>query len=245
MAIHTLPLILVCPGLLLLFLMAAYGGARVQRRWDRDGAESIGHVIGAATSLVGLMIAFTFSIALSRYESRRDLIVREASAVRNVVHRAESLPLPASHMIVVLTRDYLTTRIASESIAPATVPASIARAATVQLQERLWATAASHAADNGPLLDALTELFAAADSRASANAEQIPDWVFAIVIVMSAAISAILGLAAGTGGLVRRLALLIYLAVLALALTLILDLDRPVRGGVRVSHTPFLELLER
>ena len=246
MTFHSIPLVVACPALLLIFLAAAYGGATAQRRHGAGGGDSTSIVITAASSLLGLLIAFTFSIALGRYEVRRDLIVREATAVRNVVHRAALLPVSANSEIVAQTRDYLNTRIAFETDDPSITRSPRAREATVHLQEKLWLTAVSLPANNGPLLDALTELFSTADSRASANAETIPNFVLAIVILISAAISAIIGFATGLPGIAPpRLPVLIYVTVLALALTLILDLDRPTRGGVRVSTAPFLELLER
>ncbi len=243
MTVHTLPLVVIGPTLFILFLAAAYGGAQLSRRAPTPGeADPSGLVIGAATSLLSLLIAFTFSIALGRYEVRRDLIVREANAVRSVVHRARTVANPDGETIIIQTRNYLMIRIAAENTDPsATLPA----ASTVHLQEKLWATATSLPVSNAALLDALTELFAAADTRESARAEQIPDLVLGLVILMSAATSAILGFGMSVTGRVMRLPLLAYLAVLALALTLILDLDRPQFGGVRVSQGPFLQLLEQ
>ncbi|MEO6248481.1 MAG: hypothetical protein ABIO85_07855 [Sphingomicrobium sp.] len=243
MMFHSLPLVVIGPALFILFLVAAYGGAQLSRRVPTTGeAYPSGLVIGAATSLLGLLIAFTFSIALGRYEIRRDLIVREANAVRNVVHRARMVASPAGEEIVTQTRGYLTMRIASEGADP---PATLPPTSTVDLQEKLWATALSLPSNNGPLLDALTELFASADTRESARAEQIPALVLTLVVLMSVATSAILGFAMSATARIMRLPLLAYLAVLALALTLILDLDRPQVGGVRVSQGPLLQLLEQ
>jgi hypothetical protein len=243
MTSHSLPLVVIGPALFILFLVVAFGGAQLSQRAATPGdTYPSGLVIGAATSLLGLLIAFTFSIALGRYEARRDLIVREANAVRDVVHRAKMVSSPFGEAIVTQTRDYLKSRIAIESLDPsATTPL----ASAVNLQEQLWTTAASVPANNGPLLDALSELFASADTRESAQSEQIPGSVLALVIVMSAATSAILGFAIGGTRRVMRFPLLAYLTVLALALTLILDLDSPQVGGIRVSQGPFLQLLER
>jgi hypothetical protein len=188
------------------------------------------------------VVAFTFLIAPGRYEARRDLIVREANAVRNVVNRAKMVTSSMDEVVVAQTRDYLINRVAIDTIDPsATQPLT----STATLQERLWASAISLPKDNDPLLDALTELFAAADTRESARTEQISTFVLRLVILMSAVTSAIFGFAIGATHSVIRFPLLAYLAVLALALTLILDLDRPQVGGVRVSQEPFLQLLQQ
>ena len=243
MIFHSPPLVFIGPALFILFLLAAHGGAILSRRFTASGdAYPSGLVIGAATSLLGLLVAFTFSIALGRYEVRRDLIVREANAVRNVVHRAEMVSSPLGEVIVAQTRDYLTTRIVLEGVDPSATPPL---SNTLSRQEKLWTTAAALPAINAPLLDALTELFAAADTREAARVEQIPKLVLALVILMSAATSAMLGFAIAPVQRVMRFPILAYLAVLAVALTLIFDLDRPERGGVRVSQGPFLQLLEQ
>lgn len=72
---------LVALGLFLLMLVALEGGATTQRQFAptaRDGENSEGLLLSATLALLGLLIAFTFSLAISRYDARRDAVNRRA-----------------------------------------------------------------------------------------------------------------------------------------------------------------------
>jgi hypothetical protein len=67
-------------------------GLRLHRQKDEARKEQIGAIQGAMLGMVGLMLGFTFAMGLTHYDTRRNLVVREANAVGTTYLRASLLP---------------------------------------------------------------------------------------------------------------------------------------------------------
>ena len=83
-------------------------GWRTRRR-NPDHAD-LGTLTGATLGLLALLLAFGFSIALSRYEARRTMVLEEANAIGSTANFALMLPAPAQQPILSLLRDYTVVR---------------------------------------------------------------------------------------------------------------------------------------
>jgi hypothetical protein len=114
----------------------------------------IGTLTGAALGLLALLLAFSFSLALSRYDARRTLVLEEANAIGSTANFALMLPEPARKPILKMLRDYTEVRI---GLGVPYDPAKLQRdiALSLQLQAALWqqAVAVSAAAPQS-LVDA-------------------------------------------------------------------------------------------
>ncbi len=98
-------------GMLLLLEMGRRLGNR-RLATDPDGARAgTGTVEGAVFALLGLMIAFTFSGAASRFDTRRDLIVQETNAIGTAYLRIDLLPVNAQPAMREHFRQYLDSRL--------------------------------------------------------------------------------------------------------------------------------------
>jgi hypothetical protein len=109
----TLPLMGIGLVILVALLAAATIGYRGhiwlrQRRGETD-TESHDHLLSAVLGLLALLLGFTFSLALNRYEARRDLVVQEANAIGTTWLRAQLLEPPNSAAMSNLLRSYLDT----------------------------------------------------------------------------------------------------------------------------------------
>src|SRR3981081_3181691 len=69
-------------------------GVRLHERKDEARKGQIGGIQGAVLGMLGLLLGFTFSMAVSRYEARRELVVQEANAIGTTYLRAAFLPAP-------------------------------------------------------------------------------------------------------------------------------------------------------
>ena len=89
-----MPLWLFRPLLLAAFLLCCIVGARLRRRLSADDGDHDpeSYLLSAVLGLLGLMIAFTFSMALTRYDHRRELVIDEANAIGTAWLRAGLLP---------------------------------------------------------------------------------------------------------------------------------------------------------
>src|SRR4051794_19514331 len=93
-------------GLLLVAVVAGYlPGSRNRARREEGKEASVGQIVGAMLTLVSLLLAFTFGIAQSRSESRRDLVLDEANAIGMTWLRAGLLSDPQRSEIRKLLRE--------------------------------------------------------------------------------------------------------------------------------------------
>ena len=104
---------IVYPLIIILFVGAAGVSGRFGRRLRGTGRTpgDMTTLTAAALGLLALLIAFSLSHALSRYETRRALIVEEANAIESTANLASMLPPHAQPAILNLLREYVAVRI--------------------------------------------------------------------------------------------------------------------------------------
>jgi hypothetical protein len=205
------------------------------------GSAGVGTVDGAVFALLGLLLAFTFSSAAARFDQRRTLIVQEANAIGTAYLRLELVPAASQPPLRAMLRRYVQTRIAA---ARAGEPASAAELAQSQvLQGEIWrhavaATRADAAAGASPamlLLPALNDMFDLGTTRVAASRTHAPAAIFLVLFGVAAAAAVLAGY--GMAELRRREVLhaLAFAVVMTAALYLIVDLEYPRQGVIRVD----------
>src|SRR5262245_351250 len=105
-----LPLWLVFIGSLVVVLGCGEIGRRIGIRSGSEG-EGNATLEAAVLGLLALMIGFTFAMALSRAEARRDALLNEANAIGTAALRARLLPAPHSTESLKLLREYVQIRV--------------------------------------------------------------------------------------------------------------------------------------
>ena len=116
------------------------GNRRLQN--DAEGARAgTGTVEGAVFALLGLLIAFTFSGAASRFDERRNLIVEETNDIGTAYLRLDLLPTSAQPALRDLFRRYVDSRLETYRKMPdlEAVKAELAR--SIVLQGEIWTQA--------------------------------------------------------------------------------------------------------
>jgi hypothetical protein len=209
---------------------------------DPTGAQAgTGAVEGAVFALVGLLIAFTFSGAASRFDARRDLIVAETNAVGTAWLRLDLLPADQSAI-----RDsfiqYLDARLAVYRKLPDLVAARAELAKATALQATIWAQAIAAGQREGAspdaiklLLPALNEMFDITTTRTMATQAHPPYVIYGMLIALALASALLAGF--GMAGSKSRSWLHIFgfAGVMAVAVYVIIDLEFPRLGLIRVD----------
>ncbi|MGC1647525.1 MAG: hypothetical protein WA741_17035 [Candidatus Sulfotelmatobacter sp.] len=127
--------------------LSAYIGTATRKKLgslDADGRQDVGVIQGAAMTLLGLLIGFTFSMAMSRYEQRKNYEEAEANAIGTEYVRAGLLPAADAARLHDLLRNYLDQRVLFYTIRDAQRLQQI-DAATAQLQDELWSAVQTRA----------------------------------------------------------------------------------------------------
>ena len=228
--------------------LGIYFGHRV-RHLSATLKEPFGILQGALLGLVGLLLAFGLSLAVTRYESRRANVVTEANAIGTTYLRAQTLPEPMRTRSMDLLVRYTRTAIRLSDHVPGSADARASAAAEEQLQRALWGLA-GEALDVAPTasaprlyVESLNEMIDAENTRIAALANRVPTAVLVLELVGSAVA---LGLLAAYLAFSGRGVIAVVLASLLVAFLLLVtaDLDRPTRGMIRVPDTVLTDELE-
>jgi len=225
----------------ILVAVAAEFGSWIGRRpvgVGRAGVD-VGTIAGAALGLLALLLAFSFSLALSRYEARRSVVLEEANAIGSTANFALMLPEAARGHVLGLLRDYVAVRIGlGVPFDPAKLERDVAR--SVELQERLWQQAVAATAANPQSLPiyrfvgSLNEVNNIHERRLTALRYRVPGGVMWLLLGVAMVAMGFTGYQSGLAGVRRPGATLIMSAMVAVVMLFVVDLDRPARGLIQV-----------
>lgn len=244
--------VLIVLGLFVCMLLAMEIGFRSGHRKKMIAPEAIrqaNSVLASMLGLLALLLAFTFSAALQRYEDRSQTVVTEANAIGTTYLRAQLLPGGMTDEVQALLRQYIDVRI-REGRVDDTEPAlheSLLTQAKL-LEEQLWGHAARAAkldpnpVTSGLFIQSLNELIDTSSTRNAALNRHVPEFVLLLMFATIVLTTATLGYASGIAGHRVTLAAFVMVILIALFVYLILDLDSPRRGVSQVSHESMLSL---
>ncbi|HWE22964.1 MAG TPA: hypothetical protein VG496_03390 [Myxococcales bacterium] len=231
--------------------LAAHAGAWVRRRMRQAPnaleKEYLGLVLTASLTLLALVIGFTFSMAVSRYDLRKSREEAEANAIGTEYLRADLLTPTDAARVRALLKRYLEQRILFYQTSDANRLARI-DASTAQLQEDLWLAVRSPAAANPTALTTLVvsgmnELLDARGHTQAAWWNRIPRAAWALMVLIAICSNSLVGYTAqGAGAKPPRF---FYLPlIVALSFLLMSDIDSPAGGLIRVIPQDLISVSE-
>jgi hypothetical protein len=232
-------------GLLLGILFVYDFGWRLSERrmavLKTDSVNS-GLLDGAIYALLGLLIAFTFSGAASRFDHRRELVIEEANTIGTTYLRLDLLPTDAQPVLRTLFRQYLDARLDIYQKLSDFDASQIALRRSKSLQDQIWPIAVKACHDSGSvpattlLLTTLNEMFDIATLRNTVAVEMHPPIVIFIMLFSLALISAGLAGFSDAGAKRRNWVHVVAFAVItAGTVYVILDIEYPRMGLIRVD----------
>ncbi len=218
----------------------------VQERGPQDSKDE-GYILSAVLGLLALLVGFTFSMALNRYETRRELVVQEANAIGTARLIVQVLEDPRRSELTALFARYVDLRLmgSREHADPATL------GETARVRRELWeevsevSRAHPTAQSSRALIDAVTAMFDVAAARRAELDAYIPTRVLEILVLYAIVSAGVLGYVLAGTNVRHFIATSILFVALTLAITLVLDIDRPRRGSIRVPQQPMLDLETR
>jgi len=235
---------------LLLFLAFEAGlwlGKFIQQRWPDKYEAGVGTKVGAALTILALLLAFVINFSLSIFNERRLLVISEANAISTTFLRAGYLPEPYKGESRQLLRDYLSLRL--EVIDPVKAQAAIAR--SEQIQDKLWRFAEELATD-APLptisfyILSLNELIDLHTERLNAEMGfRVPLTIMLGLLGVSVMTMILIGINDGYHERNNRFALIVLVIILSLIFLLFVALDRSNAGLIQVPTKPLIDLQHR
>lgn len=232
-------------AVVMLSILAGLAAGRRQRGESAPHAP-IGSVVGAVLALLAFLLAFTFGIASSRFDTRKQLLLDDVNALSTAVRRADLLPEPQRSESRNLLRNYVDLRV--EAVRN---PRTLARgiAATEALQDQLWSRAIAMArtdldSDIGALyIESLNNLINVHTARKTvALLYRIPPAIWLGLYLVTVLSMWTVGYQFGQSGRHNTAVPVVLALTFSTVVVLIVALDRPTQGVIRVNQEPMLEL---
>jgi AraC-like DNA-binding protein len=215
-----------------------------QRRSQEEKEAPVGGMAGAALGLLAFMLAFTFGMASSRSEDRRQLMLSEANAIGTTYLRSKMLAEPVRTDAQNLIREYVDVRI--EAVQTGKLQPAIIK--SEDLQNRLWAVAVVQAAKEPNVITSLfiQSLNEVIDLHAArlmaAVRSRVPGVIWLVLYLLAVIAMLMMGYHAGLANSRRSIATIALVIGFSSVLYLIADLDRPGQGMLKVSQQSMIDV---
>jgi hypothetical protein len=228
-------------GILLFLRIGRWIGKQMLAKHGGELPQNVGSLEAAVFALMGLLIAFTFSGALTRFDSRRIQAVDEANAIGTAYLRIDLLPASAQPKLRAAMRDYVDARIATYGKLPDLKVAQVEAARAMQLQNEIWAQAVAatrlpdaRAGADLLVMPALNEMFDLASTRLAATKIHPPLIIYIMLIGLAFAAGLLAGYQSATEShdWMRKLA---FAFIVACTVYVILEIEYPRLGLVRID----------
>jgi len=218
------------------------GFVRLSR--DSEGlAKGVGASEGAVFGLLGLILAFTFSGAASRFEARRQLITEEANAIGTAYLRVDLIPEEARPELRNLFRRYLDVRLATyvHIEDQAATEAMLSEASTLQNDIWMKAVAATRRPDvtgrpEVMIVPALNAMIDITTTRKAATQNHPPLAIFVLLGTLSLVSSLLVGYEISSNKHRTWLHAFVFAAITSLSFYVIVDLEFPRLGLIQIEN---------
>jgi len=234
-----------------LMLGATEVGFRLGRKSELqtpDKTKSLVSTVEAAMlGFLGLLLGFTMSMAVSRFEARKQLVLEEANAIGTSSLRAALLPAPEGPDIGNLLRQYINVRVQDGTMDEDPTQLDRSHTQSLRLQNEFWTRAVAYGQKDpnsvrvGLLLQSLNQAIDLESARRMAIQNHVPESVIYANAVVGILSIMLVGYAFGLSGR-RHFAMYVLAVAITLVLAVIIDLDRPRSGLIRVSEQPMIDL---
>ena len=203
---------------------------------------NIGSLESAVFALLGLLIAFTFSGALTRFDVRRAQAVDEVNAIGTAYLRIDLLPPGAQPRMRETFREYVDSRIATYAKLPDIAAAQMELAHTQQLQTEIWrqAVQATGQAGSHPqamllVMPAFNDMFNFTTLRIAATQMHPPNVIYGMLIALALASALLAGYQSASEKMYDWVHQIGFAAIVSITVYVILDIEHPRLGLVRLD----------
>ena len=214
-----------------------------------DKTKSLVSTLEAAIlGVLGLLLAFTMSMAVSRLEMRKQLVLDEANAIGTSRLRTELLPPPENTEIANILNQYINVRVQYGTTGNDPKRLESLSKETAYLQNEFWARAVAYGQKEpnpvtiGLLLQSLNQTIDLESARRMAFQNHVPPSVIYVNAIVGILAALLVGHTFGLNGRRQIFSMCVLSMAITLVLALIIDLDRPRRGFIRISQQPMIDL---
>ncbi len=223
-------------------------GWRIGRHLHPEPGEDPGNkFIDASMALLGLLLAFSFSMALGRHDQRRLAVVAESNSIGDFYTCASLLKEPHRSQLQGLIREYARDQLEplSEYVTAPAMDQSLRRSQSMHAR---MTDVVAQAIDHTPialgLTNTLNNLTSAHASRVAAYDEILPMSIAVLLLISSVIPSFLTGTKHGETHKLNCFGTFSFIVMVALVVFVTLDLNQPRRGLIQVSSDPLARVIQ-
>ncbi len=224
-------------------------GRFVQSRSDSEVKTLTGSIQASILGLLALLLGFTFSMSMQRFDNRSMALIDEANAIGTAMLRVQLLPDKYKNEANEYFQRYVDLRVAIGQIdITKRAERKIYNKKISDLQNNLWALAISATNDDprpvttGAFIKSLNDVIDIQGKRNALLQMQVPEVVLILLFVVFISSGGILGYSAGLSSKRVFAPIVLISLLITLIVFIIIDLDRPKRGLIQVQQGVMIEL---
>ena len=234
------------PGIVILLVGSAELGFRIgfRHRRHKYRSEDLATLTASTLGLLALLLAFSLSHALSRYDDRRALVLEEANAIESTANFASMLPEQTQAPIFNVLRDYAAIRIGlGFPYDPVRFDHDVAK--SKDLLTTLWqqagAVAEPETRSAQRFIKSLDEMTKIQERRVVSLRYYVPSAVLLMLLGMGIVAIWFTGYQSGLTETRLHAGTVIMAFTIAVVIALVIDLDQPARGLVQVPTQALID----
>ncbi|TKB43039.1 DUF4239 domain-containing protein [Thalassotalea mangrovi] len=226
-------------------------GRYVQSRTDSEVKSLTGSIQASILGLLALLLGFTFSMSMQRFDNRSMALIDEANAIGTAILRVQLLPINYRNDAKRLLNDYVKLRVEIGKLDLTKKSERLSHNEQIsRLQKQLWSLAVKATAEDprpvttGAFVKSLNQLIDSQGKRNALLQMHVPEVVVLLLFVAFISSGGIMGYSAGLSG-TRMLVPIVLVSTLIALIVFIIDLDRPKRGLIQVNQSVMVDLLKK
>ena len=226
-------------AMIICILLGIFIGKRFYKEYEKEGT-----VQGALFAILGLLLAFTFSMSVSRYDKRIDIIIEEANDIGTAVLRADLYPEAERQLFRADFKRYVEARIAYfDAGADVTKMMDEQRQAS-EIAQQLWNRASQLSSNPAitntasmQMIPALNSMIDIANTRWYITLAKVPEPVLYLLFILICICSFYTGYTLSGKKKIDWIGLIGFCLLVCAIVHLIIDIDRPRRGTITLTQT--------
>ena len=236
--LDTWQLILILLALMIISIML---GLMVGKKFHKESQVDT-TILGSLLTLLGLLLAFTFSMAINYHGMRKDVIIQEANDIGTAILRADLYRDNERNLLRAEFKKYVDARVDYFNAGTDLEKVVAAQKLSVEIQQQLWDHATKFSKDSGyviasmQMIPALNSMIDITTTRQYGNFVHLPDTITYLLFLLSCVCSFYIGYMFVGKKRFDWVMAMIFCLLTSLVVFVIFDLDRPRRGFIKLDQ---------
>ncbi|HWN88100.1 MAG TPA: hypothetical protein VNM35_03525 [Chitinophagaceae bacterium] len=236
--LDTWQLILILLALMIISIMI---GLIVGKKFHKESQVDT-TILGSLLTLLGLLLAFTFSMAINYHGMRKDVIIQEANDIGTAILRADLYRDNERNLLRAEFKKYVDARVDYFNAGTDLEKVVAAQKLSVEIQQQLWDHATKFSKDSGyviasmQMIPALNSMIDITTTRQYGNFVHLPDTITYLLFLLSCVCSFYIGYMFVGKKRFDWVMAMIFCLLTSLVVFVIFDLDRPRRGFIKLDQ---------